>query len=398
MNIPLTDFEYELPDERIAKYPLENRADSKLLVFNQNGNQEIQDRLFKDIDKVIPKGALLIRNNTKVIPVRMIFNKATGGWIEVFCLEPLVPHTTIELALISGSGQIWKCMGRRTAKWSLGQTIYLKVGEITLEATLLSKEERYCTVQFDYDGDYSFSTILDLVGKLPIPPYLNRQTEDIDSERYQTVFATQQGAVAAPTASLHFDAETFDKLSRNQVNIADITLHVGAGTFAPIEVDNVFDHDMHFEQISFNRSEIQKIKDSEFNIALGTTSLRAMETLFWYGVRLNIGKSTEFKIDKSFVFRHKSTKVDFDKAIQAILDYMDTNEISILHGSTGIMITPDYTIRSCKALITNFHQPKSTLLMLISAVTHQNWKPIYDHALAQNYRFLSYGDSSILFV
>ncbi len=393
--IEIKDFDYELPDERIAKFPLKERDTSKLL-FYQKG--DIQTKQFKDIGAYLPNDAVLVRNNSRVIHARLLFQKPTGAKVEIFCLEPLEPNS-YELALSSRESCSWSCMLGNARRWHqeqiLERTIEGKEGSVKLSAKRLGANE----VQFSWDNQaYSFGELLDLMGVLPIPPYLNRETEDSDKTTYQTVYAKQEGSVAAPTAGLHFTPKVFEGLKARGIQTLDVTLHVGAGTFRPVKSEQIGEHNMHRELIELNRSTIEAIQEGVASIvAVGTTSVRTLESLYWLGVMLRqnmVGE--EMPIVPQWLAYEQETELSAEESLQAVLDYMSREGLDKLIFSTAIMIVPSYRFRIVKAIITNFHQPHSTLLLLISAFIGDDWHKVYDYALANDYRFLSYGDSSLL--
>ena len=400
VNKPLyiADFNYPLPDERIAKYPLPERDHSKLLVYR--GGEVSEDRFYNVGDYIAPS-ALLIYNNTRVIQARLEFRKPTGARIEVFCLEPLDPHD-YQLSLTSTTGCTWKCMVGNAKKWH-DEPVSLQAGGFTLRAYKEQVLGNTFAVRFEWDGEgISFAEILDAAGELPIPPYLNRKTEASDLKTYQTVYSRIKGSVAAPTAGLHFTQNVLDDLHRRGIETDEVTLHVGAGTFLPVKTADANEHTMHTEIIAVPRETIAHIQTKLGKIvAVGTTSMRTLESLYFIGCQLrNIDKSEyqysdEIHVDQ-FEPYGKEYTLSTSEALQAILDYLDTTGQQTLHAETQIMIKPGYTFRVVDQLITNFHQPQSTLLLLVSAFVGGDWRTIYDYALSHGFRFLSYGDSSIL--
>lgn len=400
VNKPLyiADFNYPLPDERIAKYPLPERDHSKLLVYR--GGKVSEDRFYNVGDYIAPS-ALLIYNNTRVIQARLEFRKPTGARIEVFCLEPLKPHD-YQLSLTSTTGCTWKCMVGNAKKWH-DEPVSLQAGGFTLRAYKEQVLGNTFAVRFEWDGEgVSFAEILDAAGELPIPPYLNRKTEASDLKTYQTVYSRIKGSVAAPTAGLHFTQNVLDDLHRRGIETDEVTLHVGAGTFLPVKTADANEHTMHTEIIAVPRETIAHIQTKLGKIvAVGTTSMRTLESLYFIGCQLrNIDKSEyqysdEIHVDQ-FEPYGKEYTLSTREALQAILDYLDATGQQTLHAETQIMIKPGYTFRVVDQLITNFHQPQSTLLLLVSAFVGGDWRTIYDYALSHGFRFLSYGDSSIL--
>ena len=432
-EILIEEYNYPLPDERIAKYPLAERDQSKLLVYRDG--QVSEDR-FCRVGEYLPAGSLLIYNNTRVIQARLEFHKnspnnptlsyttlhnstpSQGARIEIFCLEPLEPHD-YQLSLGSTDGCTWKCMIGNAKKWktgSLSLPVQLPSGEtITLFAERGEQTGNTFAVRFWWNTpasnlspfasnlNISFAEILDAVGELPIPPYLNRKTEESDKTTYQTVYSRIKGSVAAPTAGLHFTDNVLNGLCQRGVQTAEVTLHVGAGTFQPVKVADANQHTMHTEIIAVPRDTIAKLMDNLGHIvAVGTTSMRTLESLYFLGNQLYtiLHNSTQFSTTLSvsqFVPYEQDYTLSTREALQAIVDYLDATDQDTLHAETQIMIKPGYVFRVVDQLITNFHQPKSTLLLLVSAFVGGDWRTIYDYALAHDFRFLSYGDSSILF-
>lgn len=424
-EILIEEFNYPLPDERIAKYPLANRDQSKLLVYRDG---QVSEDQFFHIGEYLAPGSLLIYNNTRVIQARLEFHKTTatqsyttftpplhntlGARIEVFCLEPLQPHD-YQLALGSTDGCTWKCMIGNAKKWKTGALslpVQLPSGEIiTLFAERGEQTGNTFAVHFSWnsplEGEWkgSFAEILDAVGELPIPPYLNRKTEESDKITYQTVYSRIKGSVAAPTAGLHFTDNVLNNLRQKGIQTAEVTLHVGAGTFQPVKVADANQHTMHTEIIAVPRETIETIIANLGHIvAVGTTSMRTLESLYFLGTQLLhhstqvLHHSTQLLSVSQFEPYEKEYTLSTREALQAIVDYLDCTEQDVLHAETQIMIKPGYQFRVVDQLITNFHQPKSTLLLLVSAFVGGDWHTIYDYALSHNFRFLSYGDSSIL--
>ena len=418
-EILIEEYNYPLPDERIAKYPLAERDQSKLLVYRDG---QVSEDCFYNVGEYLPIGSLLIYNNTRVIQARLEFHKTTatqpyttstpplhntlGARIEVFCLEPLEPHD-YQLSLGSTDGCTWKCMIGNAKKWKSGALslpVVLPSGEeVTLFAEKGEQTGNTFAVKFSWKGvAVSFAEILDAVGELPIPPYLNRKTEESDKTTYQTVYSRIKGSVAAPTAGLHFTNKVLNGLRARGVQTAEVTLHVGAGTFQPVKVADANQHTMHTEIIAVPKATIQTIISNLGHIvAVGTTSMRTLESLYFLGEKLCIGDripdSGDSRLSVSqFEPYEKEYTLSTREALQAIVDYLDSTEQDVLHAETQIMIKPGYQFRVVDQLITNFHQPKSTLLLLVSAFVEGDWYTIYDYALSHDFRFLSYGDSSIL--
>lgn len=395
--IYIADYNYSLPDERIAKYPLAERDHSKLLVYRDG--QVTEDHFYHVGDYIAPH-SLLIYNNTRVIQARLEFHKPTGARIEVFCLEPLMPHD-YQLSLGSTTGCTWKCMVGNVKKWH-DEAIELKAGDFTLRAYKEQVLGNTFAVRFEWDEEnVSFAEILDAAGELPIPPYLNRKTEESDLRTYQTVYSRIKGSVAAPTAGLHFTDQVLNDLRARGIETDEVTLHVGAGTFLPVKTADANEHTMHTEIIAVPRETIAHIQAKLGHIvAVGTTSMRTLESLYFIGSQLRDHVITSSRDSEIRVSQFEPYENDYNlsvhDALQAILDYLDKTGQQTLHAETQIMIKPGYTFRIVDQLITNFHQPQSTLLLLVSAFVGGDWKTIYDYALSHDFRFLSYGDSSIL--
>lgn len=393
----MDEYDYQLPDERIAKYPLEQRDQSRLLVY-QHG-QINEDRFNRSTD-YLPENALLVYNNTRVIQARMIFRKETGAQIEVFCLEPVEPSDYV-LALSATQSGVWKCMVGNLKKWKSGP-LYSKVstpsGEIVLQVERLSTEGNTHSIRFSWDrDDISFAEILDNAGELPIPPYLHRDTEEQDKTSYQTVYSKIKGSVAAPTAGLHFTPEVFKKMAEKGIQTEELTLHVGAGTFQPVKSDSIADHEMHTEVISVPRACIERLLQQDGKtIAVGTTSVRTLESLYYIGVRIAEGRTEGGFHVLQWEPYQRSYELTAKESLGHILSWMDAQGVRVLHAQTQILIQPGFRFRVIDGMFTNFHQPKSTLLLLVSAFTGADWKKIYDYALKEGFRFLSYGDSSLL--
>jgi len=402
----IDNYNYPLPDERIAKYPLAERDMSKLLIFKDG---EIREDHFRHIGDYLPAHSLLIYNNTRVIQARLVFHKLSGARIEVFCLEPLRPHD-YQLSLGSTDGCVWKCMIGNLKKWKEGP-LEMQVAGTTFRAERLATTGNTHEVRFSWDdSSLSFAEILDAVGELPIPPYLNRATEESDKRTYQTVYSRIKGSVAAPTAGLHFTDDVLADLRSRGIRTAELTLHVGAGTFQPVKTEDANLHTMHTEIVAVPRDTIADIRANLGHIvAVGTTSVRTLESLYYIGVQLHNSLNSSNSLNPSpslpdtlFVsqfepYEHEYTLPTAD-ALDEIIRYLDDTRQSTLHAETQIMIRPGFRFRLVEQMITNFHQPKSTLLLLVSAfLGDSNWRRIYDYALAHDFRFLSYGDSNLYF-
>lgn len=400
-HIQIKDFNYNLPDERIAKFPLAKRDNSKLLLYRHG---EVTEDVFHNIAQYLPKGALMVFNNTKVIQARLHFRKETGALIEVFLLEPYMPADYEQMFQTTGHCS-WLCMIGNLKKWKEGtlkRTFEVKGKEVTLVAERKEDVHKSYRVDFSWDAsDVSWAELLDAVGELPIPPYLNRETQESDKTTYQTVYSKIKGSVAAPTAGLHFTPEVLADIDRHGIDREELTLHVGAGTFKPVKSEEIQDHEMHTEYICVHRQTLEKLIRHEAKaIAVGTTSVRTLESLYYIGVKLE--KTLDLSEEELHVCQWEpyenavAKPITPLKAIENILAYLDKHGLSALHASTQIIIAPGYEYNIVKMLVTNFHQPQSTLLLLVSAFVHGDWRKIYDYALAHDFRFLSYGDSSLL--
>jgi S-adenosylmethionine:tRNA ribosyltransferase-isomerase len=396
-DIHISDYTYNLPDERIAKYPLENRDASKLLIYR---NGDITHTVFSDLPERLPERSLLVFNNSKVIRARLKFRKETGAFIEIFCLEPVEP-VDVQQAFETTQPVTWKCIVGNAKKWKHG--LLKKEIEVNGEKTIVSAEKKEqqgqsFLINFSWDNQkISFADVIENMGTIPIPPYLNRQSEEIDDKRYQTVYSRHKGSVAAPTAGLHFTDELLEKLQKNGIAIQNVTLHVGAGTFKPVQSKSIAGHEMHTEYFVVEAKTVEEIIDKKDNIvAVGTTSVRTLESLYWLGVKLleNIDISEGILQWDPY---NLPCSYSTDEALSALLKYMKENSLTYFNSKTGIIIVPGYKFRIVRTLITNFHQPKSTLLLLIGAFIGDDWKKVYDYAMKNDFRFLSYGDSSILF-
>lgn len=400
-HIQIKDYNYNLPDERIAKFPLAKRDNSKLLLYRHG---EVTEDVFHNIAEYLPKGALMVFNNTKVIQARLHFRKETGALIEVFLLEPYMPADYEQMFQTTGHCS-WLCMIGNLKKWKEGtlkRTFDVKGKEVTLVAERKEDVHKSYRVDFSWDAsDVSWAELLDAVGELPIPPYLNRETQESDKTTYQTVYSKIKGSVAAPTAGLHFTPEVLADIDCHGIDREELTLHVGAGTFKPVKSEEIQDHEMHTEYICVHRQTLEKlIRHDAKAIAVGTTSVRTLESLYYIGVKLE--KTLDLSEEELHVCQWEpyenavAKPITPLKAIENILAYLDKHGLSALHASTQIIIAPGYEYNIVKTLVTNFHQPQSTLLLLVSAFVHGDWHKIYDYALAHDFRFLSYGDSSLL--
>lgn len=401
-HIRICEFNYPLPDERIAKFPLPVRDQSKLLLYRHG---EVTEDIFTSLPDYLPANSLMIFNNTKVIQARLHFHKETGALIEVFCLEPIQPND-YALNFQQTEHAAWLCMIGNLKKWKEGalkREITVKGKPLTLTAERGACHGTSHWVDFRWNNpEITFADILEVFGELPIPPYLNRETQESDKETYQTVYSKIKGSVAAPTAGLHFTPRVLDALREKGVALEELTLHVGAGTFKPVKSEEIEGHEMHTEYISVNRSTLEKLVAHEGKaIAVGTTSVRTLESLYHIGVTLlHNPNATEEDLHvkqwQPYETALETAATPAVDALQAIIAYLDRHHMETLHSSTQIIIAPGYEYRIVKAMVTNFHQPQSTLLLLVSAFLHGDWRKIYDYALAHDFRFLSYGDSSLL--
>lgn len=400
-QLHITDYDYPLPDERIAKYPLEKRDASKLLLYDDG---IISESIFSNLADYIPSESLMIFNNTRVIHARLLFRKETGAQIEVFCLSPADPE---DYAMNFASKQYcsWHCMIGNAKRWK-DDILTMKIenggnGILTLSAEKIAVTDKDTTVRFSWNDDtLSFSEILEIAGKLPIPPYLNRPAETKDDETYQTVYSRIEGSVAAPTAGLHFTDDVMTSLRHKGIATAEVTLHVGAGTFRPVKSETIGEHEMHTEFISVPKETIKAIYENKYPlVVVGTTSMRTIESLYYIGAKLAINPVAmphELFVSQWEPYENFLHDIEARQSLKNILDYLDRNDADHLISATQIMIVPGFRFHYADALITNFHQPQSTLLLLISAFVDDNWRVIYDYALKSDFRFLSYGDSSLL--
>lgn len=397
-EIRIDNYDYPLPDGRIAKYPLEQRDSSKLLEYR---NGAVSEHVFRDIPDIVPSDAIMVFNDTKVVPARLHFQRETGAHIEVFCLEPVFP-AEYNLIFARTSSCRWKCIVGNVKKWK-SDTLSLynpdndkTVENLALKASLIERDGETSVVEFTWNGEVPFSRVLEICGSIPIPPYLNRDTEAIDQERYQTLYARFRGSVAAPTAGLHFTQEVLERIKAKGVDMETVCLHVGAGTFLPVKSSEISGHTMHREPFVVRRAFIEDLRrGGRPVIAVGTTSVRTLESLYYVGVKCiengqpeDIGQWMPYEKDYSY---------SLEESLDAVLEYLDSKSLDELKVGTRIIIVPGYRFRVVDILVTNFHQPKSTLLLLISAFVDGDWRKIYDYALSHDFRFLSYGDSSVLF-
>jgi S-adenosylmethionine:tRNA ribosyltransferase-isomerase len=397
-HIKIEDYNYPLPDERIAKYPLNQRDASKLLCYKDSVPSEYS---FKDISSLLPEGSVMVFNDTKVVPARLHFQRASGAHIEIFCLEPVLPEEYVTMFAVTDRCR-WKCIVGNVKRWKY-DTLSLynpdsepDVTEMGLKADLIERQGETSIVEFTWDNGAPFSRVLEICGSIPIPPYLNRETEDIDLERYQTLYARFRGSVAAPTAGLHFTESVLEAIRSRNIDTETVCLHVGAGTFLPVKSSLVSEHTMHREPFVVTLDFIDKLLSKTGKlIAVGTTSVRTLESLYYVGVKCIETGTPEDVLQWDPYQREYPYSVD--EALGALASYMRSQGLSEQQIGTSIIIVPGYEFKLVDVLVTNFHQPQSTLLLLISAFVKGNWKSIYDFALANDFRLLSYGDSSVLF-
>ena len=393
-NINIEDYNYSLPDERIAQFPLKNRDSSKLLIFKKS---KISEDFFFNINKHLQPKSLLVFNNTKVIHARLIFAKTSGAKIEIFCLEPADNKIDIQYVFQQKGNCKWKCLVGNNKRWKSDKLI-IKNDKQVLTAEKIEQKGEYFLINFSWEpNDLCFSEILEIFGKIPLPPYINRNSENNDNIRYQTVFAKHQGSVAAPTAGLHFTENILQNLIKSKIKYQYLTLHVGAGTFKPVTASNIIDHEMHEEHFSVNKQLLEEIISNEHNpiIPVGTTSLRTLESLYWIGVKKILKIDNNNNIDQWQTYKIGEQKITIKEAFNALIYYMNSNDTIHFNGSTKLIIVPGYNFKVAKGIITNFHQPKSTLLLLVSAMIGEVWKEAYLYAIKNNFRFLSYGDSCL---
>jgi S-adenosylmethionine:tRNA ribosyltransferase-isomerase len=402
-NIPIEDFDYPLPVEQIAQFPLEVRDKSKLLVFMDN---VISEDTFENISSNLPAKSLLISNETRVVHARLLFRKPSGAHIEIFCLEPVEPSNDIQLAFQQQQNCTWKCLVGNARRWKSGPleiVSEMECSPVQLTATLTERDETGFYIRFNWTPSHlTFAQVLEHFGKIPLPPYISREASETDNTRYQTVFARKDGSVAAPTAGLHFTPEVLSSLEKKHIKTGSVTLHVGAGTFKPVSSETIGDHHMHFEQVIVPvrlLKEILKYKNKHITL-VGTTTVRTLESVYWQGVKWlqKNPESAVMHIEQWDPYLSLPEKlVSTEESLQCVIETLERFGLAELHGETALMIAPGYTYHIPGAIITNFHQPKSTLLLLVAAFIGEKWKDAYQYALSNNFRFLSYGDSCLFF-
>ena len=402
-SIRIKDYDYVLPASQIAQFPLPSRDASKLLTYNKG---QITESIFSEIDRQLPGNSLLVFNNTRVIRARLFFRKSTGGRIEIFCLEPVSPSAEIHAAFRQQSGCTWKCLVGNLKRWKSG-TLLLESSCKGIIHQLFADLLRDCgdgsfEISFRWDPpETTFSEIIELMGVIPLPPYINRPAESSDNDRYQTIYAMHEGSVAAPTAGLHFTAPLMERLHAKGVETENVTLHVGVGTFRPVSVEHIGDHRMHHEKIVVSRMAIEHLlkKADSPVFAVGTTTARTLESLYWMGVRLiREGLYTDPVVGQWDPYLQSSgDDITVRHSLETLLGYLDLHQLEEFSGETQLMIVPGYHYRLLSGLITNFHMPQSTLLLLVAALIGKDWRSVYEHALRNGFRFLSYGDSCLFF-
>jgi S-adenosylmethionine:tRNA ribosyltransferase-isomerase len=402
-EISILDYTYHLPEEKIALHPLPQRDASKLLIYK---NGVLEESIFKNIADFLLENSLLVFNNTKVINARLRFKKITGTTIEIFCLEPAEVVNEYSSVMSKTKSVRWKCFVGGAAKWkneSLEKKLMIGGKEIILKAALIEKISDAYIIEFSWEPEgYSFAAIIEIAGDVPLPPYIKRTTDEEDSSRYQTIFAEEDGSVAAPTAGLHFTENIFEKLAEKNIEKAFVTLHVGAGTFKPVKAETMQDHEMHSEYIDVNIETIESLITKVGNIgAVGTTSLRTIETLYWLGVKAYLDPQIKvLELQQWDVYETVLTEASINAilALQALVNWLKKNNRQHIFTKTQLLIAPGYSFRMANILITNFHQPQSTLLLLVAAAIGNNWKIMYNYALENDFRFLSYGDGNLIFI
>ena len=401
-NISISNYTYTLPAEKIARYPLPERDSSKLLLYRKG---QITEDVYRNIDHYLPVNSLLVFNNTRVIEARLLFQKPSGGTIELFCLEPSDEYADISTGMLQAERVQWKCLVGGASKWKPGQVLQKTIADanesVILEARYVTKQSDCFIIEFKWTpAQLSFADVLHFVGVIPLPPYLKRAAEKADAERYQTIYAEENGSVAAPTAGLHFTPFVFEKLRAKPIYTRFVTLHVGAGTFKPVKAETIEGHEMHAEFIDVDKETIEQLRSFAGKIyAVGTTSARTLESLYWMGVKTQIEPAiqpADLFISQWEVYDQLPNSNSMLEALQSLLNWMNIHQLQRLISKTQILIAPGYQFKIIRGLITNFHQPNSTLLLLVAAITGDDWKKIYTYALEHDFRFLSYGDGCLL--
>ncbi len=399
-EISINQYDYDLPEHRIARYPLEQRDASKLLLHKED---RFSQTVFSKLGDYLPANAMLVLNETKVVQARLKFQTENGASVELFVLEPTMEGMDFQVAFGQKSPVVWNCMVGNSKRWKKGllfKNLLIRDQNIELSVERIEKEEGYSVIRFSWsEHQFSFAEILDVAGETPLPPYLNRKAEPEDKTRYQTVFARQEGSVAAPTASLHFTNALLNDLKQQGITFEKLILHVGAGTFKPVSTEQIGEHEMHAEQIQVSRGFLQNLlkKNNRPVIPVGTTAMRTLESLYWFGLMLyeeGLAKR-DFHLDQWFPYRDHPELLSVEAGIERLIAYLDQNELESFKATTALMIAPGYEIKMVNGLITNFHQPKSTLLLLVAALIGDKWKQAYAYALENDFRFLSYGDACL---
>lgn len=399
-TLSIQEFTYELPEERIARYPLAERDASKLLVYRKG---EISESVYWNLAAALPAGSLLVFNNTRVVEARLLFQKETGGIIEIFCLEPGDQYADITSAMLQKGKVYWKCLVGGAKKWKEGP-LRMEIQSLVIEARKVEQHNDYFIIELSWNNaTLSFAELLHAAGSIPLPPYLNRKTEAADKERYQTIYAEQDGSVAAPTAGLHFTPHVFETLEQKNIHKAFVTLHVGAGTFKPVKASTMGEHEMHAEFIEVSAALIRELirQYEQGIIAVGTTSLRTLESLYWLGVKVMATPditAAALQLNQWEPYEIQEQNIPTTTALEALLQWIEQQPLQQLITKTQIIIAPGYRFRIISGLITNFHQPQSTLLLIVAAITGNDWKRIYNYAMENDFRFLSYGDGCLLWV
>ncbi|MDX2171997.1 MAG: S-adenosylmethionine:tRNA ribosyltransferase-isomerase [Bacteroidota bacterium] len=394
-QLEIKNFTYDLPNEKIANYPLENRDESNLLVYRNNN---ISETVFKNLVDQIPENSILVFNNTKVIQARLHFVSSSNQPIEVFCLEPDDSYKDVSVAMLSKQKVRYKCLVGNLKKWKQ-EILSLTKNNLSLNIKIVERTQDFVLIDFFWESnELTFAEVIEQIGILPIPPYLKRESDELDNSRYQTIYAKYKGSVAAPTAGLHFTQTVFKSLESKEIKTLNVTLHVGAGTFKPVKTETIENHTMHAEWIDVELSAIKDLGSQLFVIAVGTTSLRTIETLYWMGVKAKMqpDASIEQLEIKQWDVYDLDGSLSVDRSLNHLIGWLEKNKQNRLICKTQILIAPPYQLKIARGIITNFHQPQSTLLLLISAIVGEKWKEIYNYALNNNFRFLSYGDSSLL--
>ncbi|MBL7919537.1 MAG: S-adenosylmethionine:tRNA ribosyltransferase-isomerase [Bacteroidia bacterium] len=397
-SIQISDYTYDLPQEKIAAYPLENRDASKILIYK---NKSIGESTFNNIDQFLEEESVLIFNNTRVVQARLNFQNSKQQGIEVFCLEPFQQDLDITQAMLNTQKVLWKCLVGNLKKWR-DEDLVLSTENISLNVKLIEKRNEDVVVEFSWlPNALSFAEVLERTGAMPIPPYLKRKSEKLDATRYQTIYAEKNGSVAAPTAGLHFTPAVYEKLKQKNIQSLFVTLHVGAGTFKPVKAETLAGHDMHAEWLDVSKETISRLlnNNTKKKIAVGTTSLRTIESLYWLGVKIFYNEKIltgALELSQWEPYDESKKEITVVESLTALLKWMDTNSLQRVICKTSILLAPPYKLRVADGIITNFHQPQSTLLLLISCIVGTEWKNIYNYALENDFRFLSYGDSSLL--